>query len=178
MARKSTLFEAFREAESFVKYWESLTGRQVKAKTPHLSVYTVSASSYEEALLKVQENRYTRLLEKVRYILRSKIKEARKLFADDKLARLLLPLRDPRKDSTRDPLSDPLKNLDDILPIITQLKRLLRGEDPGNPDPADYAPEFISLEDAEREFIGKSESDAHELAPGCRWLRNSRDPED
>lgn len=162
MVNKDTIFEAFQAAESFVKYWESLTGRRVRAKTPHLSVYTVSASSYEEALLKVQENRYTRLLERVNVILRSKEKEARKLFADSKLARLLLPLKD----------------LDDALPIITQLKRMLRGEDPGNPDPADYAPEFISLEDAEREFVGRSESEAHELAPGCRWIRNSQDPED
>lgn len=178
MTKQTDYEKALFGASLIVKYWESLTGVRIRAFTPHLSVWDVSASSYTEARYKILENRYIRAYEKVFHVWQQSKRVARKLFKDRKLAQLLVPEYD---------------DAPDYIPLVTQLRRLLRGEDPGGPegdwrafslldieglDLSDLAPDIISLEDAEREFVGRSESEEMALSLGCTWKRSGRDPED
>lgn len=107
---------------------------QFRAVTPKLDVYTVEATNFTSAVNRLHANRIDRLLERWDAMLRHQRRMASCLMVDPLLRKNCL---------------DPEHIRFGPHPEVTRLQRALRGEDPGNPEPTTFEPDFVSLDDAD-----------------------------
>ena len=153
--RHDAVIFAYSEAAWEVDEYEKEYGVRVAAKTPKLFAETVPGATYEEARQNLIDNRLIRMMEKVARVRRARLRHAACLIDPAPIRQAVLTI-------------NPEKLVGH--PALTQIRRMVRGQDPGDPDPnEDCLPRSVSLAEGDEE--------RKELPPGCRWVSRSR-PED